>query len=69
MKIGIFLILLILVVSASACLTHQSPSENKSIKNDSNMNYTNDTVPINKTQNNKSGTVSIPLEKPPFIKD
>ena len=61
-----FILFIILILSGCVEDSHQSAESTNNIKtlNDSIINYTNETNPINDSNNQVS---SIPLEKPPFI--
>lgn len=69
LRIGlVLLILAVLVLATSACIT-KSPTQEKADENFVN-NSTNDTAQFtvsNDTDNTSVDPVSIPLEKPPFI--
>ena len=70
MRIGlVLLILTVLVLATSACIT-KSPTqeiENETIVNSSYNDTGDQAADINDTTNRSAGPVSIPLEKPPFI--
>jgi len=69
LRIGlVLLILAVLVLATSACIT-KSPTQEKADENSVN-NSINDTTQFtgyNDTDNRSVDPVSIPLEKPPFI--
>ena len=69
LRIGlVLLILAVLVLATSACIT-KSPTQEKADENFVN-NSSNDTAQFtgsNDTDNTSVDPVSIPLEKPPFI--
>jgi len=70
LRIGlVLLILIVLVLSTSACITKSSTQEieDETIVNSSYNDTGDQSVGINDTTNRSTGPVSIPLEKPPFI--
>jgi len=70
LRIGlVLLILAVLVLATSACIT-KSPTqeiEDENIVNSSGNDTGDQAADINDTTNRSAGPVSIPLEKPPFI--